>query len=354
MAGNRRVRFCAHCSLHVHNLSEITPGQAMRLVRRSGGRLCLRIERGPDGTPRTRNIPEPLYQIQRRASRLAAGAFGAALTLCSAAAAQAQAAGPEPARVEVKDSTNAPPVGTVPDTQVNVEAITQLPAPVRESRSFGGLVTVIHPSEPLVRAALDNDLEAVKRLLLFEGAGVNNVDQNLGITALAQAVSNGNREIVRELLWQGAQVNTRLNYKQTALMHLSDKTDASVVRDLLDAGAKVNLRDEDGNTALMIAAESGSQEVVELLLKAGAKVNVRNKQGSTALINAARSDANETVRALIHAGADLNLRDEDGHSALWYARENEDEETAGLLLAYGADDDPPSKPEEPEETPNQP
>ncbi|MDT7778372.1 MAG: hypothetical protein QOC99_884 [Acidobacteriota bacterium] len=355
MAGNERVRFCAHCSLHVHNLSEITPARAMKLVLRSGGRLCLRIEQGPDGTPRTRNITEPLHQIKRRASRLAAGAFGAALTLCSAAAAQAQANAPDPARVEAKDTANAPPAETVIVTQenvVDVKPITELPVP--EIKSFGGLVAIVHPSDPLVKAATENDLEAVKRLLLFEEADVNAVDKNLGITALAQAVSNGNREIVRELLWRGAQVNARLNYKQTALMHLRDNTTADVVRDLLDAGAKVNLRDDDGSTALMAAAEYGSREIVELLLKAGAKVNARNKQGTTPLINAARSGTIENVRTLIHAGADLNLHDEDGHSALWYARENDDDETAGLLLAYGAYDDPPSAPEETEEAPSQP
>jgi ankyrin repeat protein len=36
MAGNERVRFCAHCRLHVHNLAEITPRQAMELILRDG------------------------------------------------------------------------------------------------------------------------------------------------------------------------------------------------------------------------------------------------------------------------------------------------------------------------------
>ncbi|MDT7806791.1 MAG: hypothetical protein QOJ70_604 [Acidobacteriota bacterium] len=98
MAGGERVRFCAHCHLHVHNLSEITPREAMQLVLRSGGRLCLRIERDHAGTPRTRALAEPLDQIKRRASRIAAGAFGAALTLCTSAVAQAQTASTEPAQ----------------------------------------------------------------------------------------------------------------------------------------------------------------------------------------------------------------------------------------------------------------
>ena len=319
MAGNERVRFCAHCQLHVHNLSEVTPVQAMELVRRSGGRLCLRIERDPGGVPRTRTLAEPLYQITRRVSRLAAGAFGAALTLCSAASAQTPAQ--EPAQQQ--DTRDARPA--VDD-----------PVPV----DGGTVVAVVEPSEPLVKAAMDNDLEAVRRLLLFEGADVNAVDKSIGITALAQAFENGNRELIRELLWRGARANERLSYKKTALMRMNEGTTADVVRDLLDAGARVNLRDEDGNTVLMSAAGYGRLDIVELLLRAGAKVNAQSKSGTTALMNAARAGATETVRALLLAGADVSLRDEDGHSALWHARDNDEEETASLLLAFGAYDEP--------------
>jgi hypothetical protein len=417
MAGNDRVRFCAHCSLHVHNLSEITPAQASELVRRSGGRLCLRVERDPGGVPRTRSLAEPLYQIRRRVSRIAAGAFGAALTLCSAAAAaQAQAAAPEPARrldaraaennskeKEADSSGAASLAGTVfdpngaviPATQVtlkNDQTGAQFTAATNDegAYSFGALpegtytltvrregfapsvltglrvqsgpaqrsdvtlepsqpvemgviAVVIEPSEPLVKAAKENDLEAVKRLLLFGGADVNVLDKGVGVTALAQAFENNNREIVRELLWRGARANDRLSYKQTALMRMTGDTSADVVRELLDAGAKVNRRDEDGNTALMFAATYGRQEVVELLLRAGAKVNARSKTGTTALMNAAQAGATETVRALLLAGADLSLRDEDCHSALWYARDNEHDETASLLLAFGAYEEPEEK-----------
>ncbi|HWW77136.1 MAG TPA: ankyrin repeat domain-containing protein [Pyrinomonadaceae bacterium] len=420
MAGNERVRFCAHCSLHVHNLSETTPAQASQLVRRSGGRLCLRVERDPGGVPRTRALAEPLYQIRqirRRVSRFAAGAFGAALTLCSAAAAQAQTAVPAPARrldaraaenrareKEADSSGSASLDGTVTDpygaaipaTRVTLKgdqtgaqysaatdddgaySFAALPEgtytltveregftpslvkelkvqsgsaqrsdvtlqPDFETATVGVVAVVVEPSEPLVKAAKENDLEAVRRLLLFGGADVNVLDKQVGVTALAQAFENNNRELVQELLWRGARANERLSYRQTALMRMNDSTSADIVRELLDAGAKVNMRDEEGNTALMFAAEYGRQEVVELLLRAGAKVNARSKTGATALMNAAQAGATETVRALLLAGADLSLRDEDGHSALWHARDNEHEETASLLLAFGAYEEPEEK-----------
>jgi ankyrin repeat protein len=331
MAGSKRVRFCAHCRLHVHNLSEVTPREAMRLVMRSGGRLCLRIERDQEGAPRTRAraLAGPLYQIKRRASRLAAGAFGAALTLCASAAAQAQTTGPEPAQQTV--------------VTVNPDAITELPIQIERNAPVSGLVALVGPSEPLVKAAMANDLETVRHLLLFEGADVNVLDKNLGVTALAQAYANGNREMIRELLWRGARVNERLSYKATALMHMNADTTVEVVRDLLDAGARVNLQDEEGNTALMVAVEFDRTEVVEVLLKAGARVNARNKAGRTALMLAAIQGSAETIRALINEGADISLRDKEGHSALWHARDNDEDEAASLLLAYGAYEEPEEK-----------
>jgi hypothetical protein len=332
MVGNARVRFCAHCQLHVHNLSEMTPREALDLVLQSGGRLCLRIKRDPRGVPRTRPLAEPLYQISRRASRLAAGAFGAALTLCSVAAARAQEAGPEPAQQVATSSADAAPAQ-------NTDVPAQKPEDIVD-RTTGGVIMIVHPREPLVQAAMDNDLEAVRRLLLFEGADVNVVDEHFGTTALSHAFANGNREMMRELLWRGARVNLRLAYRQTALMRLGDETSIEAVRDLLDAGAKVNLRDEEGNTALLRAAEHGRADVVELLLRAGARVNAQNKEGRTALMNAAAAGSADAVRLLLQAGAEHSRRDAEGHTALWHARDNDADEAAALLLAYGAFEEP--------------
>jgi ankyrin repeat protein len=326
MSGNGRVRFCARCQKHVHNLSEFTPREALDLVLRSGGRLCMSIERDERGAPRTRELAEPLYQIGRRVSRLAAGAFGAALTLCSAAAASAQT--PAPAQQVVTTSTDAPMVQNAQVADLPLEE-------PRERPMLLGRVRVM-PREQLVGAAMSDDLEAVRRLLLFEGADVNVLDKNYGTNALAHAFMNGNREMLRELLWRGARVNMRLSYGQTVLMRVSDRTTVEVARDLLDAGAKVNLRDEDGNTALMFAAMSGRADVVELLLKAGARVNVRNVEGQTALMRAAAEGSTDAVRLLLQAGADVALRDAEGRTALRHAREIGADDTADLLLAYGA------------------
>src|SRR5262245_55297980 len=86
MIGNDQVRFCEHCNLHVTDLSSMTRHEAMRLVARSQGRLCVRFIQSPTGGVITTGVPEKLYRIGRRVSRIAAGAFTATLSLSSAAA----------------------------------------------------------------------------------------------------------------------------------------------------------------------------------------------------------------------------------------------------------------------------
>ena len=64
MTGNDRVRFCSHCAKHVNNLSEMTRKEARRLVRDSGGNLCVRYIYEP--LTKRPLFAEQLLQITRR------------------------------------------------------------------------------------------------------------------------------------------------------------------------------------------------------------------------------------------------------------------------------------------------
>jgi hypothetical protein len=85
MRGDQRVRFCGHCSLHVYNLSEMPPADALRVVRETEGRLCVRFYRRADGTVVTRNCG--IKAAAKRVGRWASGA--AAVVLSSLVAALA-------------------------------------------------------------------------------------------------------------------------------------------------------------------------------------------------------------------------------------------------------------------------
>src|SRR5436189_1772127 len=88
MQGNVRVRFCSHCSKHVNNLSELTRREAMRLVRASGGNLCIRYIANP--VTRRPMFAEQLMQITRRTPGLAAGVMTVSLSLSTMAYSQGE------------------------------------------------------------------------------------------------------------------------------------------------------------------------------------------------------------------------------------------------------------------------
>src|SRR5207302_255565 len=66
-----------------------------------------------------------------------------------------------------------------------------------------GVVGFIEPENPLVKAVFQDDLEAAKELA-FAALDLNAPDKNTHVTALEQAVENGNVEIVRILILAGA------------------------------------------------------------------------------------------------------------------------------------------------------
>lgn len=200
-------------------------------------------------------------------------------------------------------------------------------------RVMGG-VMIAMPSDPLVKAANEDDLDAVREELTKHDANMR--DQATEWTPLECAVRNANREMVQVLLWAKADVNARDSSGQTVLMMLSENVTTDIVWDLLNAGAKVNARDEEGDTALSELASVNNTEVLKTLLDVGAKVNAVNKEGESALMRAAAEGLVNNIRILIQAGADINQRDKEGKTALTYAKQAEHRAVVRLLISYGA------------------
>jgi ankyrin repeat protein len=201
--------------------------------------------------------------------------------------------------------------------------------------SVSGGAFIALPTIPLVKAAMEDDLEEVKSILL-NAPNVNARDAGTRHSALDRAVLNGNRDMVQVLLWAKADVNARASDGETALMMIGDDTTAEIIWDLINNGAKVNLRDNDGDTALISVAEIDNVEALKVLLDAGAKVNQTNNDGQTALMIAAENGRVHSVRALILAGADVNTRDKEGKTALMYAKESDESAIVRLLKTHGA------------------
>src|SRR6266487_3677140 len=115
---------------------------------------------------------------------------------------------------------------------------------------------------------------------------------------VADAAMRGDREAVRALLKQGADVNAAQGDGMTALHHAAESGDAEMAGMLVYAGANVSATTRIGQyTPLHVASQGGHQQVVQTLLKAGANVGARTTtSGVTPLHLAAASGAAALVQ----------------------------------------------------------
>jgi ankyrin repeat protein len=400
MIGNEQIRFCEHCSLHVHNLSLMTRNQAERLVARSNGRLCVRYHQDPAGRLATLPVGPKLHRLGKRVSRIAAGAFTATISISGAVAQNStnfQPDNPSQPRVtqpNERGAVSASIVGTITDqngalvpsatvyvshaelkvalyasTSLNgqfridslqpgiyklrieapgfapdqteevyvrsnrevladrtlkvatIEETVDIIASALVEQTVSGGISFVGPEHPFVKAAQEDDLEALTALIA--GMDVNLRDKRSRTTALEHAVRNANREMVQLLLSAGAKVDGKNQAGETVLMMFDEDATSDLVWDLINAGAKVNAKDDFGNTALMQAATSNNLEALKALIDAGAEVDIKNKQGRTALMLASSEGNINIVRALVLAGSDLNATDEENMNALTHAAEND-------------------------------
>ena len=203
-------------------------------------------------------------------------------------------------------------------------------------------------------AAHNGDAELVKRLIR-DGANVRAVN-DYGVTPMSEAAERGDAVILEQLLKAGADVESPNPQGQTALMTVArtNHVDAALV--LLKHRANVNAREQwRGQTALMWAAAQGQPEMVRLLIKHRADVNARSdirawarkvtaeprpqnrpSGGFTALLLAAREGCAACAEALVKGKADIDLGDPDNISPLNMALLNGRFDTAAYLIEAGA------------------
>jgi ankyrin repeat protein len=181
----------------------------------------------------------------------------------------------------------------------------------------------------LVEAASKGNVQMV-RLLLSEGADPNTPGfVGWYTTALMEAIkatrAKPNLELVQIILDAGADVDEPVVGYETPLLQAIENNDIDLVRILVNAKVDVNYAPEEARrTPLQVAAWKNSTELVKLLLDAGADVNAPNgyefletinpktddwdpEYFQTAIQSAVREQNIELVQVLLHAGADVNL-----------------------------------------------
>ncbi|MBN1500266.1 MAG: ankyrin repeat domain-containing protein [Spirochaetes bacterium] len=82
-----------------------------------------------------------------------------------------------------------------------------------------------------------------------------------------------------------------------------------IIKNYLQKGGNINITDNVGNNLLMLAAINADVDIVKFLIKKGINVNHKNKLGQNAFISAIMSFNNniETMKILIENGIDTNI-----------------------------------------------
>lgn len=385
MTGNEKVRFCSHCSQSVNNITEMTRKEAMRLVRRSEGRLCVRYEVHPK--THTPIFSTRLTQIARQTG-ITAGAIAASIALANGAYAQGESSPFETVRAEKTEKLGGgnskisgyvmdPNGAVIPFAVVSITniATTEFNAANASAEGFYEFKDLVPGNYKLKFEAGGFELKEVENVQVGEGndvrrdaqlgiqqvgvvvqVGGENGEENVQImgttvgivsvdysyekrNALVAAVMNENIDEVKELITRGAKVNSKDKaFEGISPLHAAvENGNFEIMQILLAYGAKPNIRDYQKRTPLMMLDDDAEPELVRVLLAYGANIKLTDAARNNALHHYAEFDNAEIVRMLIFHGADPNAKNKAGRTALMIAAENGSSEAVRALVENGAD-----------------
>jgi len=220
--------------------------------------------------------------------------------------------------------------------------------------------TDVQPGDPGAESALylavcARKTESVK-LLLERGANPN-LKSSDGSSALAEAASNGDLELVKILIEHRAKVNPGGDigplYSALLTRHLE------IAKFLVVSGALVNIKTFDSRgTMLMTMASARWLDGVSFLLEKGLNVNDQDEQGLTVLHYAVLAfhgrtttykrnergerviicdnpeDAIPVIKRLLEVGGDPTIKNQSGLSAIDFAKKMRAQPLLDLLLPH--------------------
>ena len=393
MVGNDQVRFCEHCSKSVNNISEMTREQALELVLKSNGRLCVRYYKTSD--QKINFQPSNNSEFRLNPSPLLKFAAGVLLTTAlSASPSIAQTMLPTGDNVVVETKLNNPNLpdptweggyasiqGTIRDEQDGVipgasVTLTGVAFPFEKTTTTnenGEFYFDSLPEQEYSVSVVSDGFSTLRKQMIIVGKMTNvQLTLNIGfqgiivvlspaeeminyyeerrqidnsqetlpeiaedVEELFSAVINNEIKKVKTLLNKGVNINSTNIYGETALMFAV--RDKKMLKFLLKSGANASIASRFGTTALMHAAVHGDIEIVKMLLSAGAYVNATDIHGRSALLFAAVDGRDEIVNILLLSGADTNLKDSTGSTAACYAKAGDHKKVKKLLKSIGAE-----------------
>lgn len=214
-------------------------------------------------------------------------------------------------------------------------------------------------------------IEMVKYLLGLEGIDIDRRDRRER-TALHVGIMERRTEIIKTLLENGARIDTKDQWGDSpledacrystgevvslllherpggdeslgnCLRRLASNGNTEVIEELLDSGVDINLGDSDDRTALHGASYCGMEDTIKLLLMRRADLERVDIHGDTPLSDAAGQEKTNAVKLLLDAGAEFNWKDASTNWPVKIAAMADSVEIMKMFIDRGASLDGPN------------
>jgi ankyrin repeat protein len=195
---------------------------------------------------------------------------------------------------------------------------------------------------PIFNNSTFYDLAQLSKELMGKLLTIKNMENmkrpNTSDIGLIFAAKEGNLQLIKEFLDNGASITVANGHGNTALIMAAQGSNINVIELLMQKGAAINASNGIGNTPLIYASYNGHENVVKLLVRWGAQVDFANHQGNTALMYAAYNGHISIVKFLLNeTNTNINATDVDSRTALMWAVIRGHEAIAAFLIKEGAD-----------------
>lgn len=185
--------------------------------------------------------------------------------------------------------------------------------------------TVEDINQPYVRKNVSKpipfDLDNIPVYLLPRDVS-DAADEN-GMTALHFAAQNGNTDVVRYLLENGADIKAQdIKLERAAIHFAAENGSLECVKFLAEHGADLLDRDIYGTTALHYAAKKNHLDVIKYLVSKKVDYAAKDARGWTAMHYAACGGSIDVIRYLLAKGLNINELNGTGRTPLFFARGN--------------------------------
>lgn len=157
-------------------------------------------------------------------------------------------------------------------------------------------------------------------------------------TPLLHAIDKSNEKSINILLNNGAEINTKDNKGNTAVMYAAEKTE-KILNIILAKNPNIDEKNNDDKTALYIAVENKKYKISQKLIDAGANTDIKcGPNEETALICASKNNLNSAlIKRIISKSTDLAITDKNGLSAIHYAIDNDNKDITKEIITKGID-----------------